>query len=52
MKAFIKISNEDIQAEVIAQIKQMPSKQKEIIEYYKNNPSIVESLKGKIIEDM
>ena len=45
----LKISDEEIQAEIQKQIKSMPGQEKMVLEYYKKNPSASQSLKGLII---
>ncbi len=47
----LKVSNEEIQAEINKQIKGMPGQEKMIIEYYKKNPNAAQSLKGAIYEE-
>ena len=47
----LKISNEEIQAEIQKQIKGMPGQEKMILDYYKKNPSATQSLKGSLYEE-
>ena len=47
----IKVSNDEIKAEINKQIKGMPGQEKMIMEYYQKNPSATQSLKGGIYEE-
>ncbi len=47
----LKITDEDVQAEIQKQIKGMPGQEKMVIYYYKNNPSASQSLKGSLYEE-
>ena len=47
----LKISDEEVRGEIQKQIKRMPGQEKMVIEYYKNNPSASQSLKGSMYEE-
>ena len=47
----LKITDEDVQAEIQKQIKGMPGKEKMVIDYYQKNPSASQSLKGSLYEE-
>ena len=46
----LKVSEEELKNEVNKQIQSMPGQQKQVLEYYKNNPSAAMSLRGAIYE--
>jgi len=47
----LKITDEDVQAEIQKQIKGMPGQEKMVIDYYQKNPSAFQSLKGSLYEE-
>ena len=47
----LKITDEDVQAEIRKQIKGMPGQEKMVIDYYQKNPSASQSLKGSLYEE-
>ena len=47
----LKVNDEELKSEINKQIQSMPGQQKEVLEYYKNNPSAAISLKGAIYEE-
>ena len=47
----LKVSDEEVRAEIQKQIKGMPGQEKMVLEYYKKNPSASQSLKGSIYEE-
>ena len=47
----LKITDEDVQAEIQKQIKGMPGQEKMVIDYYQKNPSASQSLKGSLYEE-
>ena len=47
----LKVSDEEVQAEIQKQIKGMPGQEKMVLEYYQKNPSASQSLKGSIYEE-
>ena len=47
----LKVSEEEIKSEIQKQIQMMPSQEKQVAEYYQQNPSAVISLRGGIYED-
>ncbi len=47
----LKITDEDVQAEIQKQIKGMPGQEKLVIDYYQKNPSASQSLKGSLYEE-
>ncbi len=47
----LKVSEEEVKAEIQKQIKGMPGQEKMVIDYYQKNPSAAQSLKGSIYEE-
>jgi trigger factor len=47
----LKVSDEEVRAEIQKQIKSMPGQEKMLVEYYQKNPSASQSLKGSIYEE-
>lgn len=47
----LKISDDEVRAEVQKQIKGMPGQEKMVLEYYQKNPSATQSLKGSLYEE-
>ena len=47
----LKISDDDVKAEIQKQIKGMPGQEKMVLDYYQKNPSAAQSLKGALYED-
>ena len=47
----IKVTDEEVRAEIQKQIKGMPGQEKMVLEYYQKNPSASQSLKGSIYEE-
>ena len=47
----LKVSDDEVRAEIQKQIKGMPGQEKMVLEYYQKNPSASQSLKGSIFED-
>ena len=47
----LKVSENELQSEIQKQIQSMPGQQKQVIEYYKKNPSALASLRGTIYEE-
>ena len=47
----LKVSDEDVNAEIQKQIKGMPGQEKMVIDYYQKNPSASQSLKGSLYEE-
>ena len=47
----IKVSEQEIQAEIQKQLKMMPGQEKMIQEYYQKNPSVLANLKGSLYEE-
>ena len=47
----LKVDEQELKNEIQKQIQSMPNQQKQILEYYKNNPSATVSLKGSIYEE-
>ena len=47
----LKVNEEEIKSEIQKQIQMMPNQDKQITEYYQQNPSAVVSLRGGIYED-
>jgi trigger factor len=47
----LKVSEEEVRAEIQKQIKGMPGQEKMVLEYYQKNPSASQSLKGSIYEE-
>ncbi len=47
----LKINDEEIKNEIQKQVKTMPGQEKMVMDYYKNNPSAITSLKGAMYEE-
>ena len=47
----IKITEQELQAEIQKQLRMMPGQEKMIQEYYQNNPSLLANLKGSLYEE-
>ena len=47
----LKVSDEEVRAEVQKQIKGMPGQEKMVLDYYEKNPSAAQSLKGSLYEE-
>ncbi|MDC0418073.1 trigger factor [Pelagibacteraceae bacterium] len=47
----LKVSDDDVKAEIQKQIKGMPGQEKMILDYYQKNSSAAQSLKGALYED-
>ena len=47
----LKVSEEELKNEINKQRQSMPGQQKQVLEYYKNNPSAAVSLRGAIYEE-
>ena len=47
----LKVSEEEIRSEIQKQIQTMPGQEKQIMEYYKKNPSAGANLRGSIYEE-
>ena len=47
----LKVSDDEVKAEVQKQIKGMPGQEKMVLDYYKKNPSSTQSLKGALYEE-
>ena len=47
----IKVTEQELQAEVQKQIRMMPGQEKMVMDFYQKNPSAVESLRGTVYED-
>ncbi len=47
----LKVSDNDLAAEIQKQVKNMPGQEKMILEYYQKNPSASQSLKGSLYEE-
>jgi trigger factor len=47
----IKISQEELTQAVIQQARQFPGQEKQVMEFYRNNPERVEDLRGPILEE-
>ena len=47
----IKVSEQELQAEVQKQIRMMPGQEKMVMDFYQKNPSAVSSLRGTVYED-
>ena len=47
----LKVTDEEVRAEIQKQIKGMPGQEKMVLEYYKNNPNASQSLKGSLYEE-
>ena len=50
-KNSLKVSDDEVRAEIQKQIKGMPGQEKMILEYYQKNPSASQSLKGSLYEE-
>ena len=47
----LKVSENEVRAEIQKQIKGMPGQEKMVIDYYQKNPSATQSLKGSLYEE-
>jgi trigger factor len=47
----LRVSDDEVRAEIQKQIKGMPGQEKMVLEYYQKNPSASQSLKGSIYEE-
>ena len=47
----LKVEENELKNEIQKQIQSMPNQQKQVLEYYKNNPSAAASLRGSIYEE-
>jgi len=47
----LKVSDDEVKAEVQKQIKGMPGQEKMVLDYYEKNPSATQSLKGALYEE-
>ncbi len=47
----LKVTDEEVKAEIQKQIKGMPGQEKMVLDYYQKNPSASQSLKGSIYEE-
>ena len=47
----LKVDEGEIQNEIQKQIQSMPSQQKQLMQYYKENPSAIASLRGSLYEE-
>ncbi len=47
----LKVSDDEVRNEIQKQIKGMPGQEKMVLEYYQNNPSASQSLKGSLYEE-
>ena len=47
----LKVSDNEVSAEIQKQIKGMPGQEKMVLEYYQKNPSATQSLKGSLYEE-
>ena len=47
----LKVSDDEVRAEIQKQIKGMPGQEKMVLEYYQKNPNASQSLKGSIYEE-
>ena len=47
----LKVSDDEVRAEIQKQIKGMPGQEKMVLEYYQKNPSASQSLKGSMYEE-
>ena len=47
----LKVEDEEVRSEIQKQIQSMPSQEKQVLEYYKKNPSAGASLRGSIYEE-
>ena len=50
-KNSLKVSDEEVRAEIQKQIKGMPGQEKMVLDYYKKNPHASQTLKGTIYEE-
>ena len=50
-KNSLKVSDEDVKAEIQKQIKGMPGQEKMVVDYYQKNPSAAQNLKGSLYEE-
>ena len=47
----IKVTEQELQAEVQKQIRMMPGQEKMVMDFYQKNPSALASLRGTVYED-
>tara|TARA_Y100000741_G_C17996942_1_gene454479 strand:- start:44 stop:646 length:603 start_codon:yes stop_codon:yes gene_type:complete len=47
----LKVEEQELKNEIQKQIQSMPNQQKQVMEYYQNNPSAASSLRGSIYEE-
>jgi len=47
----LKVEEEELKNEIQKQVQSMPNQQKQVLEYYKKNPSAASSLRGSIYEE-
>ena len=47
----LKVSDDDVKAEIQKQIKGMLGQEKMVVDYYQKNPSAAQSLKGALYEE-
>ncbi len=47
----LKVTDDEVRAEIQKQIKGMPGQEKMVLEYYQKNPSASQSLKGSLYEE-
>ena len=47
----IKVTEQELQAEVQKQIRMMPGQEKMVMDFYQKNPSAISSLRGSVYED-
>ena len=47
----LKVTDDEVRAEIQKQIKGMPGQEKMVLDYYQKNPSASQSLKGSIYEE-
>ena len=47
----LKVSDDEVKAEIQKQIKGMPGQEKMVLDYYQKNPSASQSLKGSLYEE-
>ena len=50
-KNSLKVTDDEVKAEIQKQIKGMPGQEKMVLDYYQKNPSASQSLKGSIYEE-
>ena len=50
-KIILKVSDDEVRAEIQKQAKGMPGQEKMVLDYYQKNPSASQSLKGSIYEE-